>query len=74
MWYALIFMSFMGVQGLTVDLNNEYSSFRKCKEATQEAATELKIAMLEELRTSGIIITDPPEVFFNCTKIPIRKS
>ena len=73
MWYAIMFVSFMNLSMLTLDLENEYSSYKECMNETKEGANELFMAMNEQLRPQEKLLT-PPRVSYNCKKIPLRKA
>jgi hypothetical protein len=67
MWYALVFIAFMDIAHLQLDLNNEHPSYKECIEKTQEYIAELDEAIIEE---TGKL----PNVAYTCKYIDYRKA
>jgi len=73
MWYAIIFISFMNVQVLDIDITQEYSSRKECSEKTREELIELLEAISEQLNAVEKK-TQKVTVKYKCKKLPFRKT
>lgn len=74
MWFALIFISFLDITHLQLDLDTEYYNQRDCLEATKDNTQDLLEAIYEQLILEQQPITSRPQVRFTCQYIDLRKA
>lgn len=73
MWFALIFISYLEVSHLQLDLDTVYYNRKECFQAQRKEVGHLKDTLIEYSTPAERMLSEP-YVAFNCVKIPLRKS
>lgn len=74
MWYAIVFISFMNLQHIDVDLRKEYWTSAECIVHTKTYADDLRTALKENITPVETALNKSPYIAFRCVKIPFRNS